>query len=70
MLSTMMLYKLISNRHLHAIMIRSFLSQSNTLYYQAGAGIVAKSNRESELQEVNNKLAALRSAIQVAQGIR
>ncbi len=54
----------------HAIMIRSFLSQSNTLYYQAGAGIVAKSNRESELQEVNNKLAALRSAIQVAQGIR
>lgn len=54
----------------HAIMIRSFLSQSNTLFYQAGAGIVAKSNRESELQEVNNKLAALRSAIQVAQEIR
>jgi len=54
----------------HAIMIRSFLSQSNTLYYQAGAGIVAKSKRESELQEVNNKLAALRSAIEVAQEIR
>ena len=54
----------------HAIMIRSFLSQSNTLYYQAGAGVVAKSKRESELQEVNNKLAALRSAIEVAQEIR
>lgn len=54
----------------HAIMIRSFLSLSNTLYYQAGAGVVAKSKRESELQEVNNKLAALRSAIEVARGIR
>lgn len=53
----------------HAIMIRSFLSQGNTLYYQAGAGVVAKSNRESELQEVNNKLAALRKAIELAEMI-
>ncbi len=50
----------------HAIMIRSFLSQNNTLYYQAGAGIVVTSNEESELQEVNNKIRALRTAIQKA----
>jgi anthranilate synthase component 1 len=47
----------------HAIMIRSFFSHNNTLYYQAGAGVVAKSSPESELQEVNNKLAALRKAL-------
>lgn len=46
-----------------AIMIRTFLSKNNTLYYQAGAGIVAKSDAESELQEVNNKLGALKKAI-------
>jgi anthranilate synthase component I len=46
-----------------AIMIRSLLSQNNTLTYQAGAGIVAASQPESELQEVNNKLGALKSAI-------
>ncbi len=50
----------------HAIMIRSFLSKNNTLYYQAGAGVVAKSKEENELQEVNNKLAALRTAIKQA----
>jgi anthranilate synthase component 1 len=50
----------------HAIMIRSFLSQNGTLYYQAGAGIVAKSLAGSELQEVNNKLAALRQALKLA----
>ncbi len=50
----------------HAIMIRSFLSKSNNLYYQAGAGVVAKSKEENELQEVNNKLAALRTAIKEA----
>ena len=50
----------------HAIMIRSFISKDNTLYYQAGAGVVAKSEPESELQEVNNKLAALRKALQLA----
>jgi len=47
----------------HAIMIRTFLSRNNTLVYQAGAGIVAASIPENELQEVNNKLNALKSAI-------
>ncbi|MCB0563154.1 MAG: chorismate-binding protein [Phaeodactylibacter sp.] len=46
-----------------AIVIRSFLSQDNTLYYQAGAGIVAASVEEKELQEVNNKLGALKKAL-------
>lgn len=50
----------------HAIMIRSFLSRKNTLYYQAGAGVVAASKPESELQEVNNKLGALKKAIELA----
>ncbi len=54
----------------HAIMIRSFLSKDNTLYYQAGAGIVAESNEENELQEVNNKLAALKKAIEIAKEIQ
>ncbi|MEO6720708.1 MAG: anthranilate synthase component I family protein [Ferruginibacter sp.] len=53
----------------HAIMIRTFLSRSNTLIYQAGAGIVSASNPESELQEVNNKLNALKQAIVLAQNI-
>jgi anthranilate synthase component I len=53
----------------HAIMIRSFISKNNNLYFQAGAGIVAKSVKENELQEVNNKLAALRKAIEVAEDI-
>jgi anthranilate synthase component 1 len=47
----------------HAIMIRTFLTRNNTLYYQAGAGIVAASSPPSELQEVNNKLGALKKAI-------
>ena len=46
-----------------AIMIRSFLCKNNNLYYQAGAGIVASSVPENELQEVNNKLGALKRAI-------
>jgi anthranilate synthase component 1 len=50
----------------HAIMIRTFLSRQNTLYYQAGAGIVVASQPESELQEVNNKLGALKKAIALA----
>jgi anthranilate synthase component I len=53
----------------HAIMIRTFLSKQNTLFYQAGAGIVAASNAESELQEVNNKLGALKKAIISAESI-
>lgn len=58
------------NRNMnHAITIRSILSTQNTLYYQAGAGVVAASQPESELQEVNNKLGALRKAIQQAQNI-
>ncbi len=50
----------------HAIMIRSFLSQNNVLHYQAGAGIVADSDPKSELNEVNNKIAALRKALELA----
>jgi anthranilate synthase component 1 len=53
----------------HAIMIRTFLSKNNKLTYQAGAGIVAASNPESELQEVNNKLGALKKAILLAGNI-
>jgi anthranilate synthase component I len=53
----------------HAIMIRSFLSRNNTLYYQAGAGIVAASTEENELNEVNNKLGALKAAIAMASHI-
>lgn len=49
-----------------AITIRSFVSRGNELYFQAGAGVVAKSNDESELQEVDNKLGALRKAILLA----
>jgi anthranilate synthase component 1 len=51
----------------HAIMIRTFLSKNNTLVYQAGAGIVAASKPENELQEVNNKLNALKKAIEMAE---
>ena len=50
-------------------MIRTFLSKNNTLTYQAGAGVVAASVPENELQEVNNKLNALKKAIQIAETI-
>ena len=50
-----------------AITIRSFVSRGNVLYYQAGAGIVAKSDDARELQEVNNKLGALKKAIDLAE---
>ncbi len=50
----------------HAIMIRTFMSKNNQLHYRAGAGIVADSVPESELQEVNNKIAALRKAVVMA----
>jgi anthranilate synthase component 1 len=53
----------------HAIMIRTILSKDNVLFYQAGAGVVDLSVIESELQEVNNKLAALKKAIQMAENI-
>ena len=51
----------------HAITIRSFMSKNNTLVYQAGAGIVVDSVAENELQEVNNKIAALRGALKLAE---
>ena len=53
----------------HAIMIRTFLSKDYKLNWQAGAGMVSKSNAESELQEVYNKLGALTKAITLAEDI-
>ena len=50
-----------------AITIRTFVSRNNELWFQAGGGIVAKSDEEYELQEVNNKLGALRKAIVMAE---
>jgi anthranilate synthase component 1 len=50
----------------HAIIIRSFVSKNHKLNYQAGAGIVADSDDENELQEVYNKLRALTKAIEHA----
>jgi len=56
------------NRTLNqAITIRTFVSRNGELWFQAGGGIVAKSNEEYELQEVNNKLGALRRAIIMAE---
>lgn len=52
-----------------AIIIRTFVSKNNTLYFQAGAGVVANSKEENELQEVNNKLEALNKAIIKAEKI-
>jgi len=51
----------------HAITIRSFLSKNNTLFSQAGAGVVIKSDEESEMQEVKNKLGALQEALKLAE---
>ncbi len=51
----------------HAIMIRTFLSKDNILHYRAGAGIVVSSNEESELQEINYKISALKKAVQLAE---
>lgn len=53
----------------HAIMIRSFLSKNNQLHFQAGAGVVADSKPESELQEVENKLMALNRALVMAENL-
>lgn len=50
-----------------AITIRTFVSRNNEIWFQAGGGIVAKSNEENELQEVNNKLGALKKAITLAE---
>ncbi|MCG2459636.1 anthranilate synthase component I family protein [Flavobacteriaceae bacterium F89] len=53
----------------HAIMIRTFLSKNHHLYYQAGAGLVAASDPETELQETYHKLGALTKALEIAEGI-
>ena len=50
-----------------AITIRTFVSRNNELWFQAGGGITALSNEENELQEVNNKLGALKKAILLAE---
>ena len=50
-------------------MIRTFLSKNHKLFWQAGAGLVAKSSPENELQEVYNKLGALTKAIELAKEI-
>lgn len=52
-----------------AITIRSFVSRNQELWYQAGAGIVSKSVPENELQEVNNKLGALKQAVELAESL-
>ena len=53
----------------HAIMIRTFLSKNHQLHSPAGAGIVANSDEESEMQEVYNKLRALNTALDLAETI-
>lgn len=53
----------------HAIMIRTFLSKNHQLHYQAGAGLVAASNPDNELQETYNKLGALTKALEIAETI-
>ena len=50
-------------------MIRTFLSKNHQLHYQAGAGLVAASNPENELQETYNKLGALTKALEIAETI-
>ena len=52
-----------------AITIRTFVARNGELWFQAGGGIVAKSDVEYELQEVNNKLGALRKAIEKASSL-
>ncbi|MCU0471603.1 MAG: anthranilate synthase component I family protein [Arcicella sp.] len=53
----------------HAIAIRTFMSKNNTLFYQAGMGVVAKSVVETEMNEIKLKLGALRKALELAEGI-
>lgn len=50
-----------------SIIIRAFLSKGNTLFIQAGSGVVADSTVEAELQEVNNKLKALNQSVIAAE---
>ncbi|RKN78348.1 anthranilate synthase component I family protein [Ulvibacterium marinum] len=53
----------------HAIMIRTFLSKNHQLHFQAGAGLVAASDPDNELQETYNKLGALNKALEIAETI-
>ena len=53
-----------------AITIRTFLSKDNILYYQAGGGIVSKSDLEKEVLEVKNKLGALSKAVKIAENLK
>ena len=53
----------------HCIIIRSFLSKNQVIHYQAGAGVVAKSEPKKELEEVYNKLGALEKALEMAEKI-
>ena len=53
----------------HAIMIRTFLSKNHQLHFQAGAGLVAASHANDELQETYNKLGALNKALEIAEMI-
>ncbi|WP_185878063.1 anthranilate synthase component I family protein [Blattabacterium cuenoti] len=60
----------IKNRIINtAIIIRSFISKENTIFFQAGAGIVSDSKENKELEEVNNKLIALFKSIELAKNI-
>ncbi|MFD0862578.1 anthranilate synthase component I family protein [Sungkyunkwania multivorans] len=54
----------------HAIMIRTFLSKNHQLHFQAGAGLVNRSDAEDELQETYNKLGALNKALEIAERIK
>jgi anthranilate synthase component I len=53
----------------HGIAIRTFLSKNNTLFYQAGMGVVAKSDLEAEMNEIHLKLGALRKALEMAENL-
>ena len=52
-----------------AIVIRTFVSRNGELWFQAGSGVVAKSNDQYELEECNNKLGALTKAIHIAENL-
>lgn len=52
-----------------AIIIRSFISKNNILFFQAGSGIVSESKAENEIEEVKNKLMALFKSVELAQNL-
>jgi len=51
------------------IAIRTLFAKGSTLYWQAGAGIVADSDPQMELKEIENKSAVLLSALKYAEVI-